>query len=150
MSYRGVSFEGSPRMVFWTDFFEPFILAAARSSFEWVRKTCHERNLNPGDCLVEARDLLRLLTAKTYESMALTDQVLRGAGHPNAVTSVEIAAKVRAMTQQIDQLLVAFSREGPPPPSQPNPKDEVLELKPNVFGLGINLRALWRRLRQTI
>jgi hypothetical protein len=150
VSYRGVSFEGSPRTVFWTGFFEPFILAAARSSFEWVAKTCRERHLNPGDHLVETRDLLHLLATRTYESMASIDQMLRGAGYPNEVTPVGIAPKINAMTRQINQLLVAFSRESSPTPSRPDPMDDILELKPNVHGFGVNLRALWRWLRRAI
>ena len=38
-------------------------------------------------------------------------------------------------------------------PSNPRPRtvkadDEIFELKPNVYGIGINLRALWRSLRK--
>jgi hypothetical protein len=149
VSYRGVAFEGSPRQVFWSDFFEPFILAAARGTFEWVVEACRERNLNPMEYLVETRDLLQLLAEKTYDSMASIDRTLRGGGYPQKATPVKIAPKVSAMAKQINQLLVAFSHENPSAPPRPDGEGEILELKPTVYGLGVNLRALWRWLRRT-
>jgi hypothetical protein len=150
VSYRGVAFENSPQRVFWSDFFEPFILAAARASFQWVVEACRERHLAPRDHLVEARDLLHLLVENTYESMASIDQVLRGGGYPASVSPVTIAPKVSAMRQQIDRLLVAFSHEGPTAPPGADRRDEIVEIKPNIFGLGLNVRALWRWLRRAI
>ena len=36
LSYQGVMFDGTSRVVFWGDFFEPFMFDAARQSLEWV------------------------------------------------------------------------------------------------------------------
>lgn len=33
-----------------------------------------------------------------------------------------------------------------PLPSNPKPEEEIIELKPNFAGIGINLRALWRKM----
>jgi len=36
VQYQGVTFDGTPRVVFWGEFFEPFMYDAARQSLEWV------------------------------------------------------------------------------------------------------------------
>ena len=68
--YRGVKFEGSPRTVFWSGFFEPFTLAAARQTLEWVFARCREQHLEPEEYVAEAKSLLGLLAERMYEDMA--------------------------------------------------------------------------------
>jgi hypothetical protein len=52
--YQGVTFDGTPRVVFWGDFFEPFLYDAARESLERVIESCRDRNLDAGEYLSEA------------------------------------------------------------------------------------------------
>ena len=89
VSYQGVMFDGTPRVVFWGDFFEPFMFDAARHSLEWVIEACRDRHLDASEYLSEAVALLNLLVAKTYEEMAGTDQLLRGRGYPDSVARVQ-------------------------------------------------------------
>ena len=78
VNYQGVLLEGTPRLVFWGDFFEPFMFDAAQKSLEWVIDTCRDRNLTAIEYLSEATALLNLLVVTTYEEMARTDQLLSG------------------------------------------------------------------------
>src|SRR5205823_10691958 len=83
--YQRVLFDGSPRVVFWGDFFEPFMYDAARQTFEWVIATCRDRHLDPSPYLSEAMSLLGVLVTAAYEDMATTDQALRGRGYLDSV-----------------------------------------------------------------
>ena len=96
VSYQGVvAFDGAPRVVFWGEFFEPFMFDAARQSLQWVIQVCHDRHLDASEYLSEAMALLNLLVAKTYEAMARTDQILRGRGYPDSVSPVQVAPQGR-------------------------------------------------------
>jgi hypothetical protein len=110
----GVKFEGSPRVVFWGGFFEPFLAKAARESLGWTLALCRERSLPPDDYLRETRDLLALLSERLYEHMARTDQLLRGEGFPNRITPRNVSPKVEAMKRTLDDLVVALTHQGTP------------------------------------
>lgn len=141
VSYQGVMFDGTPRVVFWGDFFEPFMFDAVRQSLEWVIEACRDRHLEASEYLSEATALLNLLVAQAYEEMARTDQLLRGRGYPDSVAPVQVAHKVEAMKKRITDLAVALTHRGRSAPSE----QEVLNLRPGLWGVSIDLKALWRR-----
>jgi hypothetical protein len=147
--YHGVTFEGSPRTVFWSGFFDPFMLAAARQTLEWVIAYCHERHLDPEEYVAEAKSLLGLLAEAMYEDMARIDQRLRGGGFPDSVTLVDVSPQVQTMKRQLDDLARALTYSGQSAHSPSRGKDEVFQLKPSVWGFGVDLRALWRWLRRS-
>lgn len=147
--YSGsIGFEGSPRIVFWSGLFEPFLSKAAQQCLQWTIDTCRERHLSSAEYLAETRDLLGVLVQRVYEHMARTDQVLRGRGFPKTVTPVNVAPKIDAMKRHIDDMLTALTHGGPPP-TPPVEKKEILLLKPSLWGMGVDLKALgrtlWRR-----
>ena len=139
--YQGVAFEGTPRVVFWGDFFEPFMYDAAQRSLEWTIESCRDRRLDAGVYLAEASNLLNVLIAKVYEDMARTDQLLRGRGYPNSVSPMAVTHRVEAMKEKVADLVVALTHRGSPATSAP----EILHLKPGLWGMSIDLNALWRR-----
>lgn len=139
----GVMFEGTPRLVFWGDFFEPFMFDTARQCLEWVVETCRDRHLDATEYLSETTALLYVLVATTYAEMAKTDQLLRGRGYPNSVAPMPVADKVERMNQRIDDLAVALTHRGRA--DAPSAGQEVLTLKPGFWGVSIDLKALWRR-----
>lgn len=144
--YSGIKFEGSPRVVFWSGFFEPFLSKAARESLQWTIDTCRERHLDAGEYVTETRDLLALLVERVYEHIVRTDQVLRGGGFPNTVAPVNVSSKVDATKRYLDDLVVALTHSGAPAPAPPSPGKEIFLLRPSFWGMGIDLKALWRRL----
>jgi hypothetical protein len=141
VQYQGVTFDGTPRVVFWSEFFEPFMYDAARQSLEWVIQACHDRHLDASDYLSEAIALLNVLVAKTYEEMVRTDQLLRGRGYPDSVAPVQVAHKVEAMKKRIADLAVALTHRGRSASSD----QEILNLRPGLWGVSIDLKALWHR-----
>lgn len=143
VSYQGVLFDGTPRVVFWGDFFEPFMFDAARRSLEWVIEACRDRHLDASEYLSEAVALLNLLVAKTYAEMGRTDQLLRGRGYPDSVAPMQVGHKIEAMKKRIADLAVALTHRGPP--GSASSEQEILNLRPGLWGVSIDLKALWRR-----
>jgi hypothetical protein len=139
--YQAVTFDGTPRVVFWSEFFEPFMVDAAQQSFEWVIQTCRDRNLDAKEYISETMELLGLLVIKAYEEMARTDQLLRGRGYPDSVSPKPVGHKIDAMKKRIADLSAALTHRGH---AQPLGQD-ILSLKPTLWGIGIDLKALWRR-----
>jgi hypothetical protein len=142
ISYQGaVVFDGAPRLVFWGDFFEPFMVDAARQSLESVIQICRDRHLDARAYLSETMALLDVLVAETYAEVARTDQVLRGGGYPDSVSPVKIASKVEVLSKRISDLAVALTHQG----RAASAEHEVLNLRPGLWGITIDLKALWRR-----
>ena len=144
--YSGGKFQGTPRVVFWGGFFEPFISKAAQQSLQWTIDSCRQRNLDAKEYLTETRDLLGLLVEGVYEHMARTDQLLRGGGFPDSISPTNVSPKIEAMKRSLDDLAAAMTLSGSLPKSSPSAdKGEILQLKPSFGGMSIDLKALWRR-----
>jgi len=147
--YEGVRFEGSPQLVFWNGFIEPFLENGIIFTLRETYNDCFARNLPPQDYLAEARDLLRLWVEKTYRYMAQTDQALRAEGYPDSIQPVNVASKISSMHQYIDENIVAFTYKVEKPIESRATRD-IIEIKPNIYGIGLNLNELWRRFRAWI
>ena len=81
ISYEGVTFEGSPRLVFWSDdFIPPFIEDAIIKVFDQTIEECRKNNLDPKPYLTEAKSLLCGFINKVYSHMADMDQKLSSKG----------------------------------------------------------------------
>ena len=68
ISYRGIRYEGNPEDVFWADLFEPFMIDAAKTLFQWVIDHCRSQSLDPVEYMAEARDLLKVFVVKDLSS----------------------------------------------------------------------------------
>lgn len=145
--YSGIRFEGSPREVYWSNFWEPFIFDAAKKVLDWTMETCGARNLQADAYLLEASDLLKDFVRKTYRDIATTDLMLCASGSSDSVSRKDVSRRIRIMNERIDALLVAVTHVGEAPPPPPDSMPDVLVLRPSLWGIGIDLRALWRRFR---
>jgi len=94
----------------------------------------------------EARQLVHGFVRKSYQEITRTDQLLRGNGFPDTITPKDISGKAQDMCDYVDQLANAYLLSGPLAPTELS-KEDLLELKPNIWGIGINLNAAWRRIR---
>ena len=144
ISYNGIKFEGSPRLVFWEGYIEPFLEDRIIKSLNELENICRNKNINVEDYIHEMESLLKWLVNKTYNNMADIDQILRGGGFPKSVNRVIVSGRIEMMNEYISKAIAALLHK------KPNPKvfnvdNEIVELKPNFFGFGINLRALWRK-----
>lgn len=143
VSIHGEKFSGSTRDLFWSGFFEPFIVAAAKDTFSWVVEHCKANNLEPDEFIDEAKNLSQQLTAKALSDIAETDQLLRGNGFPASVQRQNVTGKTAAIREHLERLATAFKHRGPTASKE---REDVFDVKPNFYGIGINLNALWRKI----
>ena len=148
VSIHGVKYTGSVPLVYWSGFFEPFMIHAASETLKWVSDHCKANRLDPAAYIDEARLLVHEFIRKSYREIARTDQLLRGNGFPDTVSPRDVSDKERAAFSHVDQLAKAYLLSGPP--AAVVASEDILELKPNLWGIGINLNAAWRRLRNKI
>ena len=143
ISISGVKFSGSTQVLFWSGFFEPFMALAATEILQWVADQCKERNLPSAEYLEEARYLIHDLIRVSYRDIAKTDQLLRGNGFPDSVSCRDVSQQTDQMIRYVDSLAAAIGHHAPVP-ALPAAPDDIVELKPNFFGVGVNLNALYR------
>ena len=105
---------------------------------------CAEKNLEPHTYINEACDILKRLNQKTYKTMSRTDQILRGNGYPDSVTQKNVDDKIKNMDSFIDLHSAAILKRGEKPKDKSS--EDVIDIKPNFFGIGLNLNALLRKL----
>ncbi len=102
--YEGKSeFVGSPRIVFWEGFIEPFIENGIQKTLDEVGKECQQNNLDPEPHIKDTASLLRGVISKVYSYMAEADQVLRGKGYPDKVVRVDVKDKILKMNEVLDE-----------------------------------------------
>lgn len=144
VSIHGVKYAGSVPLVYWSGFFEPFMIHAASGTLSWVADHCKENRLDPASYIDEARLLIHGFIRKSYREIAKTDQLLRGNGFPEAATPRDVSSKEQAVCDHVDHLAKAYLLSGPPVPKA---SEDIIEIKPNLWGIGLNLNAAWRRFR---
>lgn len=149
VSIRGVKYAGSIPLVYWSGFFEPFMTNAASETLKWVSDHCKANRLDPAAYIDEARLLTHEFIRKSYREIAETDQLLRGNGFPDTITPRDVSGKEQAMCDHVDQLAKAYLLSGPLP-SVALATEDILDMKPNFMGIGINLNAVWRRIRAKV
>jgi hypothetical protein len=76
--------------------------------------------------------------------MAMTDQALRGRGYPKSVGRTTVSHSIEAMNKRIDDLRVALTHQGVVP-STKRAKGDIVNFRPGIWGLSIDLKELWRR-----
>lgn len=91
--YSGIGFEGSPRMVFWQGFIQPFLKDIASRSFAETRGFCSTHGLELGQPMEETASLLKAGIRGIYARMSAIDQRLRGKGFPKSVQKYDAAAE---------------------------------------------------------
>jgi hypothetical protein len=102
IQYQGVRFEGSPRIVFWGRYIEPFL---EDISFRAIDKTIHlciDKNVILKEPLLETAELLKLLVRKTYNLMADVDRRLRGSGYPDSIGKQDVVGEIAVMDRFIE------------------------------------------------
>ncbi len=144
--YQGIKFEGSPKHVFWQGFIEPFLENGAIEILNQTAAMARKCNLSITDCLNEAENILKILVSLTYEEMAVIDQRLSGDGIKKG-PRVNISGKVTSMNSLINSHrkvaeLEYSSKEQKV--SNAELKEDIVDVKPNFFGLGLNLNAAYR------
>ena len=141
--YKGVSFEGSPRLVFWNDFIEPFLEAIIIWSFEFSCVQAERKHYPLLQVLKYVKNYLLSSIKEIYSEMQDIDRRLKGKGYPSRVTPYDITGKLLAMKQIIDgNYQAVLPKKAEEPIKGRRPLIDAFEFKPNVYGLGVDLKKV--------
>jgi hypothetical protein len=109
---------------------------------ESTRLKAIERNVPVQDALKDCLVHLHSMIIEIFERMAFIDQRLRGKGFPESVGKKDVQHRID-INYEVIKGLVNAEIECAQTGGSPKAKWlNALELKPNIFGLGINLNWL--------
>ena len=142
ISISGVEYSGSAIIVFWEGFADAYINKRSRELVESTRLEAIDRNIPVGNALQDCLVHLRTMVVTVFDRMAAIDQRLRGKGFPESVLKKDVQQYIDRNFEAIKALVNAEIECIQSDGSLKSKWLNALELKPNVFGLGINLNWL--------
>jgi len=107
ISYEGISFEGTPRQIFWGRYIEPFLEDLVDRVISETLRVAAEKKQDARLCLPEAAGLLKSVAQRAYSRMADIDRRLRGNGYPTSVALRDTVRELRAVEDFIDRRITA-------------------------------------------
>lgn len=142
IAISGVKYSGSAVTVFWEGFVDAYIKKRSRELIESTRLKAAARNIPVQNALQDCLVHLHSMIVEIFNRMAVIDQKLRGEGFPESVQKMDVQHLIGRNYDVIKGFVNAeiecAQRDDLPKATWLN----ALELKPNFFGLGINLNWL--------
>ncbi|MBW2664061.1 MAG: hypothetical protein JRD93_19300 [Deltaproteobacteria bacterium] len=142
ISISGVEYSGSSVTVFWEGFVDAYIKKRSLELIEATRLKAVERNIPVKNALQDCLVHLHSMVVKIFNRMAVIDQRLKGKGFPNSVQKVDVQRRIDRNYEVIRILVNAEIDCAQQDCLKKITWLNALELKPNFFGLGINLNWL--------
>ena len=103
ISYEGVGFEGSPRLVFWSGYIEPFLYDLIVKELAAAVSASKERDVDARELIPEIQGLLLSGCHKVLARMAEVDRRLLGKGYPQNVPLRDIQPELTELRNFLDQ-----------------------------------------------
>ena len=103
ISYERIEFEGSPRLVFWSRYIEPFLEDLAVKELTAAVALAKEREVDGPELLVQVQGLLLSACRSTLERMAEIDRRLLGKGFPTSIPLRSIEPEYTALQEFIER-----------------------------------------------
>ncbi len=103
ISYKGIEFSGSTRLVFWTGYIEPFLENICLVEIAAAVAMAKEKDVDGRLLLVEIRYLLSVGFTRIYSRMADIDRRLRGKGFPEKVCLRSVERETSRMNLFLDE-----------------------------------------------
>jgi len=145
ISISGVEYSGSAITVFWEGFVDAYIKKRSRELIDSTRLKAVARNILVQDALQDLLVHLHSMIIEIFNRMAVIDQRLRGKGFPESVHKKDVQHRIDRIYKVINSLVnaeIECAKQYSSPKATSLTWLNVLELKPNIFGLGINLNWL--------
>jgi hypothetical protein len=144
ISISGCAYAGSAVVdAFWHAFIDEHLKKTSRLLIESTRMKAVERQVPIQDALSDCLIHLRTMIDKTFYRMAVIDQHLRGKGFPQSVQKKDTRDRIERSYKDIKRLIDAEILCSQQPKIAPKENwFDALELKPNFFGMGLNLNWL--------
>jgi hypothetical protein len=103
IQYKGIEFGGSPRLVFWTRYIEPFLENICIAEIAAAVVMAKEKEIDGRLLLTEVRTLLAMGFTRIYNRMADIDRKLRGKGFPKQVELRSVEREIAIMNHFLDE-----------------------------------------------
>ncbi|MBL9159518.1 MAG: hypothetical protein JNJ70_18685 [Verrucomicrobiales bacterium] len=107
ISYKGVSYEGTPSAVFWGTYMTDHLRALISRSFAATRNFCIEHHIDRLKPIQETADLLTIGVTRVYAKMIDVDRRLRGNGNPQTVKPRDVSQPIEEITGFIEERKLA-------------------------------------------
>ena len=146
ISYKGIAFSGSPVLVFW-EFFPPFFEHEIPKVLNKISDECKAKNLKPEEYVSEAASLLKIMVNNLWHEIAKTDQLLRGNGFPESQPLKDVSGRIKMAQLKIDEEVKAVLLQGTEGEKTSLDNEDMVDIKPNFYGIGINFNAVFRWLK---
>lgn len=141
ISYQGISFEGSPRQVFWGRYIEPFLEDLGLRTLDEVLRIAANRKQDPQLPLKEATGLLASVIRRAFTRMADIDRRLRGRGFPSSVPVMDVEGNIASVEHFLYERLGAELQML----DQPKPTPAVAGKRTRVFLSYAHADESWRK-----
>ncbi len=105
IAYEGIGFEGSPRLIFWRNYIEPYLKDLAQRMLRCTAEQCKDRGVDFAWAGPQTAGLVKAVNTRAFNRMAEIDRRLMGRGHPESVRRMNIDSKLADANQFVDQLL---------------------------------------------
>lgn len=92
-----VAFMGSPELVFWDSFIDPFLRSIIVEKIDWGIKLANSINIPVHTVLEMIESSLKMQIQNIYTRMSEIDQRIRGKGYPGQVQRRDVSDKVNSM-----------------------------------------------------
>lgn len=100
--YQGVAFSGSPVLVFWNDFIDPYLENYSIKILQQTSALAMECQFSVEECVEEAKNLLHVMIRRVYGEMAETDRILRGDGI-NFPQKRDVSGYIESMSRLVSE-----------------------------------------------
>lgn len=107
IAYQGIEFEGSPRIVFWGRYVEPFLEDIVDRVVNEALGLAQQKQQDAAIVLPEVAGLLKALARRAYARMTDIDCRLRGKGFPQNVLPRSTESEQLAMEAFINRRIAA-------------------------------------------
>jgi len=126
IQYRGVKFEGSPELVFWRGFVDPFLEALIGWGFKLALDHARERGLDPQPCIDVAQQALENGVSRILNRMKDIDRRLRGNGSPEKVHPRDVTAAKGTFFGKIKEYKASAIQASVKQPNVPENKEHTM------------------------
>ena len=108
ISYSGIEFEGSPRLVFWQGCIEPFVEDVIKRMIEETIRLAKDKNVQISAVLSSTKANLSSGIDTVYSKMQEVDRRLRGKGYPESVPKRDISSEIKKMNNFLDKQIETY------------------------------------------
>ena len=103
ISYEGVGFEGSPRLVFWSGYIDPFLQDLIVKELSSAIAAAKDRDVDARKLIPEVQGLLISGCSAVLHKMAEVDRRLLGQGYPQNVPLRTVEPELQTMREFLDR-----------------------------------------------